>query len=68
MPTPTMMFVATEDKLGDPADNAALKPQIKNLVHYEVIQGWNHLDFLYGKDAHVVLYPELVAMMKTHFN
>ncbi|KAK2572664.1 Lysosomal acid lipase/cholesteryl ester hydrolase [Acropora cervicornis] len=68
MPTPTMMFVATEDKLGDPADNAALKPQIKNLVHYEMIQGWNHLDFLYGKDAHVVLYPKLVAMMKTRFN
>ncbi|XP_068744854.1 lipase member K-like [Montipora capricornis] len=68
MPTPTLMFVATKDLLGDPGDNAALKPQIKNLVHYEVIPDWNHLDFLYGKDAHILLYPKLVSFMKKQFN
>ena len=64
MPTPTLMYVGEKDKLGDPVDNEALKPQIKNLVHYETIKGWNHLDFLFGKDAHTLLYPKLVSTMK----
>jgi len=67
MPTPTLLFVGARDVLGDPSDNKALKPQIKNLAHYEVIQGWNHLDFLYGVDAHKLLYPKLVSIMKTRF-
>ncbi|XP_068741943.1 lipase member K-like [Montipora capricornis] len=65
MPSPTLMFVAENDLIADPGDNEALKKQIKNLAHYEVIQGWNHLDFLYGRDAHIVLYPKLVSIMKT---
>ena len=64
MPTPTLLFVGARDGLGDPGDNEALKPQIKNLVHYEVIPEWNHLDFLYGVDAHKLLYPRLVNIMK----
>lgn len=68
MPTPTLMYVGEKDKLGDPVDNEALKPQIKNLVHYEIIKGWNHLDFLFGKDAHTLLYPKLVSTMKFKLN
>lgn len=67
MPTPTLLFVGANDVLGDPGDNEALKPRIKNLVHYEIIPGWNHLDFLYGIDAHKLLYPKLVSTMKTEF-
>ncbi|XP_029197906.2 lipase member K-like [Acropora millepora] len=65
MRTPTLMFVGGNDGLGDPSDNKALEPQIKNLVHYEVIPGWNHVDFLYGKDAHSLLYSKLVSYMKS---
>lgn len=68
MPTPTLMYVGEKDKLGDPVDNEALKPQIKNLLHYEIIKGWNHLDFLFGKDAHTLLYPKLVSTMKFKLN
>lgn len=68
MPTPTLMYVGEKDKLGDPVDNEALKPHIKNLVHYETIKGWNHLDFLFGKDAHTLLYPKLVSTMKSKLN
>ncbi|XP_068710633.1 lipase member K-like [Montipora foliosa] len=68
MPTPTLMFVAEKDLLGDVDDNNALKRKIKNLAHYEVIRGWNHLDFLYGKDAVNRLYRKLVSIMKTRFN
>lgn len=68
MPTPTLMYVGEKDKLGDPVDNEALKPQIKNLEHYEIIEGWNHLDFLFGKDAHTLLYPRLVSAMKSKLN
>lgn len=65
MPTPTLLFVGGDDGLGDPADVLALKPQISNLVHYEVIPGWNHLDFLYGIDASKILYPKIVSVMKS---
>lgn len=68
MSTPTLLFVAENDLIGDPGDNEGLKKQIKNLAHYEVITGWNHLDFLYGKDAHTRLYPKLVSIMKVNFN
>lgn len=67
MSTPTLLFVAENDLIGDPGDNEGLKTQIKNLAHYEVIRGWNHLDFLYGKDAHTRLYSKLVSIMKGHF-
>ncbi|XP_068744852.1 lipase member K-like [Montipora capricornis] len=67
MTTPTLMFVGEKDLLGDTGDNEALKPLIKNLEHYEVIPGWNHLDFLYGKDANTRLYSRLVSTMKTQF-
>ncbi|XP_078359982.1 lipase member K-like [Oculina patagonica] len=65
MPTPTLLFVGGDDGLGDPADVQALKPKISNLVHYEVIPGWNHLDFLYGIDASKILYPKIVSVMKS---
>lgn len=65
MPTPTLLFVGNNDVLGDPADVEALKPQISNLLHYEVIPGWNHLDFLYGLDASKLLYPKIVSFMKS---
>lgn len=64
MPTPTLLFVGNNDVLGDPADAEALKPQISNLLHYEVIPGWNHLDFLYGLDASKLLYPKILSVMK----
>ena len=60
MTTPTVLFVGANDVLGDPADAAALKPQISNLIHYEVIPGWNHLDFLYGIDAAQIVYPKIL--------
>lgn len=65
MPTPTLLFVGSNDVLGDPADVEALKPKISNLLHYEVIPGWNHLDFLYGIDASKLLYPKIVSVMKS---
>ena len=64
MTTPTVLFVGANDVLGDPADAAALKPQISNLIHYEVIPGWNHLDFLYGIDAAKILYPKILYTME----
>ena len=64
MTTPTVLFVGAHDVLGDPADAAALKPQISNLIHYEVIPGWNHLDFLYGIDAAKILYPKILYTME----
>ena len=64
MPTPTLLFVGKNDVLGDPADVEALKPQISNLLHYEEIPGWNHLDFLYGLDASKLLYAKIVSIMK----
>ena len=67
MPTPALLFVGEKDGLGDVGDNEALKPKITNLIHYEVIPGWNHLDFLYGVDAHKLLYPKIVSFMKKGF-
>ena len=63
MPMPTLLFVGANDLLGDPTDAYELKSRISNLTHYEVIPGWNHLDFLYGMDAAKRLYHRLVDIM-----
>lgn len=63
MQTPTVLFSGSNDKLADPKDVASLKGQIKNLMYFREIAGWNHADFLFGIDAPRVMYSKMLAMM-----
>ena len=65
MTTPTALFAGTHDRLGDPADVQVLKPNVTDLIHFEEIPGWNHIDFLYGVDAPKILYSQILDMMKS---
>ena len=63
-PVPTAIFTATNDWLADPTDVAVLKPQIKNLIFSKNIDNWNHLDFIWGRDAYKIIYPDIIDLMK----
>ena len=63
MTTPAVLFSGTNDKLSDPKDVMKLKKQISNLMYFKEIQGWNHVDFLFGTDAPRLLYSRMLKMM-----
>lgn len=63
MTTPTAFFFAGHDSLSNTTDVEAVIPEIPNLVVHEYIPKWNHVDFIFGKDAAGVLYKNLVKIM-----
>lgn len=36
-----------------------------NVINTVVMDGWNHLDFLYGKDADKLVYPKIMEKMSS---
>ena len=63
MATPTVLFAGSNDKLADPKDVQLLKKRLTNLRYFEEIEGWNHVDFLFGNDAPSLLYSRMLNMM-----
>ena len=64
MPTPTVLFSGSNDKLASPKDVQLLKKRLTNMRYFKEIEGWNHADFLFGNDAPSLLYSEMLDMME----
>ena len=67
METPVALFTATNDWLADPYDvNHSLRPFLKNIIYDKNIDEWNHLDFVWGEDAHSVIYQDILKLLAEH--
>ena len=65
--TPVLLYTGTNDWLVTPRDISILAPKVSNLVKHEVIQGWNHLDFMWATNAPDVCYKDLMQELVTRF-
>ena len=58
--TPVYAYSGTQDWLADPKDVNWLIPQIPHLLRHKVIAKYNHLDFIWGEDAYVIIYKNIL--------
>ncbi|XP_028409163.1 gastric triacylglycerol lipase-like [Dendronephthya gigantea] len=63
---PIAVFSGSHDTLSDPADVKLLLPRLKSLVYNKYLEEFNHVDFVMGLNANVVLYPYVVELAKKY--
>nr|XP_039250443.1 gastric triacylglycerol lipase-like [Styela clava] len=62
--TPVALFLGSRDDLADPRDARMLAAKLRSMVHFRMIKSWDHLDFMWGKDAPSMLYPDIVEFIE----
>jgi len=64
---PVSLFVGENDWLATEQDiSSHLRRELPDLVYDENIPSWNHMDFVWGKQAKTVLYPNVLKLMNGH--
>uniref|UniRef100_A0A7S1QCE9 Lipase n=1 Tax=Neobodo designis TaxID=312471 RepID=A0A7S1QCE9_NEODS len=62
---PTALFAGTSDALADPQDVEVLVSQVPPaaIVNATYVDGYNHMDFVWGLDAHTRVYPKIMQLI-----
>lgn len=66
MAVPVAMFYGDNDFLADRTDVQYLLDNLPNIVHQRELPNWNHVDFIIGKDAHQLLYTDILNLMSKY--
>ena len=61
---PVHLFVGTSDWISTPEDVLLIRPYLKNST-LEMIDDFDHLDFIWGKTAHLELHPKIINVLKS---
>eukprot|EP01006_Ploeotia_vitrea_P029936 TRINITY_DN62390_c2_g1_i1.p2 TRINITY_DN62390_c2_g1~~TRINITY_DN62390_c2_g1_i1.p2 ORF type:complete len:383 (+),score=54.20 TRINITY_DN62390_c2_g1_i1:31-1179(+) len=64
--TPIGYFVGGKDELADPRDAARTLSELANVVHYNDQPPYGHLDFVWGLDAHIKIYPQVLTLLQKY--
>ena len=63
---PIAIFSGSHDTLSNPTDVELLIPKLKNLVYNKKLEEFNHIDFVIGLNAYMLLYPDVVKLAKQY--
>ena len=63
---PMVLFSGGNDYLADPIDVQELVKTLRQeyVIYRKVIPHWQHLDFIWGMDAHALVYKDIVKIMQ----
>ena len=68
MAIPVALFTGSDDWLADPKDVAGLIPKLPNIACHTNIDYYDHLDFIWGIDAHKVVYQDIIHLFWKYNN
>lgn len=60
---PLHLYAASEDLLIAHTDVAHLRTLLPNVKSVEVLEDWNHMDVMLGRDSRELLYTKIVKAM-----
>ncbi|XP_063163900.1 lipase member M-like [Candoia aspera] len=63
---PTSIWYAENDWLVNPDNVKALIDQLRSVVYKTGLSDWNHIDFIWGLDAHKRVYSPLIELISLH--
>lgn len=60
---PVYLYATSEDSLTSHKDIAYLSTLLPNVVDFQILDDWNHMDVMLGKNSRTLLYANILTAM-----